>query len=135
MPAFAFSIHNFISSVGADAGFAAIIGLAVLVLLYFAHARETANLREEAALLTQRLQQAEARVVQLSRMQSAAAAPAEEQVVPAAAAMTTFAPAGMGAPALASATRVVPLASAVPDEVEEAPQPAVAAMPAMAMAG
>ena len=32
-------------SVGADAGFAAIIGLAILVLLYFAQARETANLR------------------------------------------------------------------------------------------
>src|SRR5438477_12973200 len=69
----ALSVHKFISSVGADAGFAAIIGLAILVLLYFAHARETANLREQAALLTQRLQQAEARVAQLSRAQSAAA--------------------------------------------------------------
>ncbi len=64
---FAFSVHNFISSVGADAGFAAIIGLAVLVLLYFAHARETANLREEASILAERLQQAEARVAELSR--------------------------------------------------------------------
>ena len=38
MPAipFAFSVHHFITSVGADAGFAAIIGLAILVLLYFA---------------------------------------------------------------------------------------------------
>src|SRR5947209_6389725 len=70
----ALSVHNFISSVGADAGFAAIIGLAILVLLYFAHARETANLREQAALLTQRLQQAESRVAQLSRAQPAVAA-------------------------------------------------------------
>ena len=45
---YALSIHNFISSVGADAGFASIIGLAILVLLYFAHARETSALREQA---------------------------------------------------------------------------------------
>ena len=38
---FAFSVHHFITTVGADAGFAAIIGLAILVLLYFAQARET----------------------------------------------------------------------------------------------
>ncbi len=42
------SVHHFINSVGADAGFAAIIGLAILVLLYFAQARETAKLREHA---------------------------------------------------------------------------------------
>jgi hypothetical protein len=40
----ALSVHNLVSSVGADAGFAAVIGLAILALLYFAHARETANL-------------------------------------------------------------------------------------------
>src|SRR5437588_11610249 len=71
---FALSVHNFISSVGADAGFAAIIGLAVLVLLYFAHARETANLREEASILAERLQQAEARVAELSRPRPVSAA-------------------------------------------------------------
>src|ERR1700756_3642579 len=75
----AFSVHNFISSVGADAGFAAIIGLAVLVLLYFAHARETANLRDEAAILAERLQQAEARAAELSRS-SAVSAPAPAAV-------------------------------------------------------
>ena len=37
---FALSPSHFISNVGADAGFAALIGLAILVLLYFAHARE-----------------------------------------------------------------------------------------------
>jgi hypothetical protein len=117
----AFSIHNFIDSVGADAGFAAIIGLAILVLLYFAHARETANLREEAALLTERLMEAEARVTQLTRQ--GAAAPAEVGPPPAQAApapaprragpaslgvVQPFAPAGVAAPALAAATRVVP---------------------------
>jgi hypothetical protein len=44
----AVSVHGFVSSVGADAGFAAIIGLAILVLLFFAQARETASLRERA---------------------------------------------------------------------------------------
>src|SRR5437588_13081609 len=114
---FALSVHNFISSVGADAGFAAIIGLAFLVLLYFAHARETANLREQAALLTQRLQQAETRVAQLSRAQPAVTpAPAQAAAAPAAAraypAAYPAAPAGVGAPALAAATRVVPIVAA-----------------------
>src|SRR5205814_456222 len=45
---FAFSVHHFINSVGADAGFASLIGLAILVLLYFSQARETAALREQA---------------------------------------------------------------------------------------
>lgn len=134
----AFSIHNFISSVGADAGFAAIIGLAILVLLYFAHARETANLREEAALLTQRLMQAEARVAQLSRMQpapapaqaeqpAAQAAPRPAAVAAPAGVLPPFAPAGMAAPALAAATRMVPVA-----RVAQAPATAAAQAPATA---
>ncbi|TML95718.1 MAG: hypothetical protein E6G05_15205, partial [Actinobacteria bacterium] len=61
----AFSIHHFISSVGADAGFAAIIGLAILVLLYFAQARETTTLRDEAISASQRVEQLERRVAQL----------------------------------------------------------------------
>src|SRR5438309_736438 len=126
----AVSVHNFISSVGADAGFAAIIGLAILILLYFAHARETANLRDEAEELSHRLLQAEARLAELSRQQPAvapaptAAAPAPRpaaatagagsstrvaRAVPAEAAPA--APAGVGAPALAAATRVVPVAA------------------------
>lgn len=138
MPSFAFSIHNFISSVGADAGFAAIIGLAVLVLLYFAHARETANLREEAALLTQRLQQAEARVIQLTRLQAdseRADAIAEEQASLEAAAMAPFAPVGLAAPALLSATRLVPAQAHGAEEAPEAEEPAAVPVPAMAMAG
>jgi hypothetical protein len=135
---FAFSIHNFISSVGADAGFAAIVGLAVLVLLYFAHARETANLREEAALLTQRLQQAEARVLQLSRSQTAPAA-AGAAVAVAEPAIAMFAPAFTAAPALGSATRVIAEVAEPEREPEAEPEPMVqpvaAPVPAMAMAG
>jgi hypothetical protein len=127
----AFSVHNFISSVGADAGFAAIIGLAILVLLYFAHARETANLREEAALLAARLQQAEARVAELSRPQAMAIpAPDAVEVTDQRGTTFPFAPAGVGAPALADATRVVPLPE--PDRLDNA-EPAEAE-PAVAMA-
>src|SRR5205807_1542584 len=72
----ALSVHNFISSVGADAGFASIIGLAILVLLYFAHAKDTANLHDEAEELAHRLLQAETRIAQLSRQQPVAPAPA-----------------------------------------------------------
>ncbi|HTX33006.1 MAG TPA: LytR C-terminal domain-containing protein [Solirubrobacteraceae bacterium] len=127
----AFSVHNFISSVGADAGFAAIIGLAVLVLLYFAHARETANLREEASVLAERLQQAEARVAELSRPAAVGAAvPVAEGVHVTdqrggGVAGRPFAPAGVGAPALAAATHVVPLPEPAPPA--QVPQPAVAA--------
>jgi hypothetical protein len=143
----ALSAHNFISSVGADAGFASIIGLAILVLLYFAHAKETANLHEEADELAHRLLEAETRLAQLSRQQpapapapGAAPAPASQAArsaaaspiragVAAAAIAVPAAPVGVGAPALASATRVIPGVSAEPDpdsELAPAPEPAVA---------
>src|SRR3981081_4607226 len=88
---FAFSVHHFINSVGSVAGFASIIGLAVLVLLYFAHARETASLREQAYEAAQRIQQLEGRLTQLSRM------PAPPQPVPAPAPLWA-APGGRPAP-------------------------------------
>src|SRR5438105_8636119 len=71
----ALSVHHFITSVGSDAGFASIIGLAILVLLYFAHARETAALREQAEEASMRIQQLEARLAQAAR-QPATAQPA-----------------------------------------------------------
>src|SRR5260370_11182532 len=81
---FALSLHSLVSSVGADAGFAAIVGLAILVLLYFAHARETATLREQAVVLTECLQQAEAKLAQMRRQP--VVPPPEPDEVPAAAA-------------------------------------------------
>ena len=45
---FGLSVHHFISSVGADAGFAALIAVALLVLLFFSQARETHTLRTRA---------------------------------------------------------------------------------------
>jgi hypothetical protein len=100
---FAFSVHHFINSVGADAGFAAIIGLAILILLYFAHARETASLREQIYEWAQRVQQLEARVTQLSRQQ--ASLPSTSASVPdrTIAGDTRGVPAAAGAAAAATA--------------------------------
>ncbi|MGA2925367.1 MAG: LytR C-terminal domain-containing protein [Solirubrobacteraceae bacterium] len=145
---YAFSVHHFIGSVGADAGFAAIIGLAILVLLYFAQARETATLREQAYQSAQRVQQLEARLAQLSRLQApqpASAVTERRSVGPGFPARPVFsrpaaarvgaaadatapplaaplgAPAGVGAPALTAATRLIPVG------VPPAPAPAMPA--------
>jgi preprotein translocase subunit SecG len=42
------SVHHFISQVGSYVGFAAIVAVAIMVLLLFAHARETSELRRRA---------------------------------------------------------------------------------------
>ncbi|MBV9194768.1 MAG: LytR C-terminal domain-containing protein [Solirubrobacterales bacterium] len=143
----ALSVHQFVSSVGADAGFAAIVGLAILVLLYFAQARETAGLRDEARAAGQRVAQLEAQVAQLGRQAPSAASvptprppvgagggssPGPAAVGPATAGAGTAgagtvgagtvgaatagvtarfpaAPAGVGAPALSAATRLIPV--------------------------
>jgi hypothetical protein len=127
----ALSVHHFIDSVGADAGFAAIIGLAILILLYFAQARETATLRDHAYEAADRIQQLEGRVAQLTRGTSteppAEAAPAAQPARAPAPVSTPaparapandpvprpapVAPAGVGAPALAAATRLIPTAA------------------------
>jgi hypothetical protein len=130
---FAISVHHFVTSVGADVGFASIIGLAILVLLYFAQARETANLREQAYESSQRVAQLEARLSALARQQSApaaqpavaarpaaitaarAAAPAPALVGAVAAAPGP--PAGVAAPALSAATKLIPT---TPVELEPA---------------
>ena len=127
---------------GADAGFAAIIGLALLMLLYFAQARETSSLRRHADEATARIGQLEARIVQLTRAPSAA--PQAQAARPpvsvgavatgpiAARALAPAAPAGVAAPALAAATRLIPSArpaSAAPAAVAEpvaAPRPSLA---------
>jgi hypothetical protein len=125
----ALSVHHFISSVGADAGFAAVIGLAILVLLYFAQARETATLRDHAYEAADRIQQLEARVAQLTGggvaeppAQSASAAQSARAPAPVSASPPSgsppassapVAPAGVGAPALSAATKLIPTAAPV----------------------
>ncbi len=139
---YALSIQHFINSVGAKAGFAALIGLALLVLIFFTQSRETANLRRRADEAEQQLYQLQLYVDHLSRTRSQVAAPAPaaaqttsapvaappaaalaaraaasravpgEQVAAGGGGVATIpaAPAGVGAPALSSATRLIPLA-------------------------
>jgi LytR cell envelope-related transcriptional attenuator len=142
---FALSVHHFISSVGADAGFASLIGLALLILLYFAHARETATLRSRADEAGLRVQELESQLADLA--DQVAALPAEISVRAtgprvalahdgiqqhavagvgaSGGSQVPFpgAPAGVGAPALASATRMIPM----PDPRTVQPEPAPAA--------
>ncbi len=127
---FALSIHTFINHVGAYVGFASIIGLALLVLLNFAQARETSSLRsrldeagDRIAMLENRLTQAlrgarpgvpgpptvTPAPVGAVRAAGSAAARRTPGVAPAVAVARSApgAPMGMGAPSLASATRLV----------------------------
>ena len=78
---YAFSVHHFISTVGADAGFAAIVGLAILVLLFFAQARETTTLRDQLAEASDRVQALDARLSQALRGGAAASGPAAQSGV------------------------------------------------------
>ncbi len=140
---FALSVHHFISSVGADAGFASLIGLALLILLYFAHARETATLRSRADEAGFRVQELESQLADLA--DQVAALPAEISVratgprivaAPAGVAQRAVAgvgapganglpfppaaPAGMAGPALAAATRLIPMPELPVEEPEVA---------------
>ncbi len=166
--ALAFSVHKFVTSVGADVGFAALIGLAVLVLLFFAQARETAGLRARAEELLGRVAELEARLARVHAESVAApavlppprmvppqptAAPASvvapgwatqplsqaTEAMPvlageelAALELAPFPPAGVGAPALSAATRVVPAGVPVRAAANR-PAPAPAPMTAAAL--
>lgn len=156
---YAFSVHHFISTVGADAGFAAIIGLAILILLYFSQARETASLRDWAAESAEHVQELEARLAQLTRAQvsspvkgtsattpappppgivraggvpvgaaarAGAGAPVSARTVAPAPATVPAAPAGVGAPALSAATRLIPSADREPISIRAGSGGAVA---------
>jgi hypothetical protein len=65
---YALSVHGFIDKVGADAGFAAIIGVALVVIMLFIHARETASLRDRAEDAEERVEHLERTVEQLGRV-------------------------------------------------------------------
>jgi LytR cell envelope-related transcriptional attenuator len=138
---FALSVHHFISSVGADVGFASIIGLAILTLLYFAQARETANLREQAYESAQRVAQLEGRLAGMARQPGAVAAqpamaprptavagapaPAPAPALVGAMAAAPGPPAGVAAPALSAATKLIPTTpiGSAPASDERAPAP------------
>ncbi|HET8977811.1 MAG TPA: LytR C-terminal domain-containing protein [Solirubrobacteraceae bacterium] len=117
---FALSVSHLVSSAGADVGFAAIVGLAILVLLFFSQARETAMLRRRADEAEEQLHQLAAYVDQLARRPAAQPANAPA-VAPAPAAARA---AGRPAPAVAAA--------AAPAASRAVPTPAPAAAGAMA---
>src|SRR5579871_4421325 len=75
---FGLSVHHFVSSVGADVGFASLIGLALLVLLFFSQARETATLRARADEASLRIQELEGELADMA--EQVAALPAEISV-------------------------------------------------------
>jgi hypothetical protein len=134
---FALSVHTLVNSVGTDVAFAAIIGLAILILLYFAQARETATLRERLDDASQWIEALEARLTELQRSQADVAQQPAPATSPAAAGLQRprqgpartagapvpagagtsrpmrgpliGAPAGMAGPALAAATHLIPL--------------------------
>jgi hypothetical protein len=80
----ALSVSGKIEQYGAYAGFAAVLGLAVLSLLYFAQAREVKRLREWAGRAPERDAELQQRV-QNAAAQRAAQPPAPAQPAPAAA--------------------------------------------------
>src|SRR3954451_24288798 len=97
----AFSISHQIEQIGAIAGFAAILGLAVLSLLYFAQAREVRRLGEWAGRAPERDAELQQRVAEDAARRAGAAAPA------AAARPTSGAPASAPATAAAAQTQIV----------------------------
>ena len=73
MISFALSLHSLKSSLGTDAGFVAILGLAILTLLYFAQARETRTVREALERSEAQLAAVGQRLEAVARAQAAAA--------------------------------------------------------------
>lgn len=164
-------IHKFVDSVGPYVGLASLIAVVILILLYFAHARETATLRERLDEAQGRIGGLEGRIVQLMQSQRVrvpgSGVPGPVAPVPAPAGLRTanvpgaavrrvptpataaagatsgaaaavgnrgatgapFAPAGTGAPALASATNVIPdpVSAGDPDDTMFVPAAQVAA--------
>jgi hypothetical protein len=107
-PFAALSISSEVEKFGAYAGFAAVLGLAVLSLLYFASAREIKRLREWADRAPERVADLEARVGDLARQRAAMpqpvgkAAPAKPGAKPATVAANATAAAKPGAKAAAT---------------------------------
>ena len=98
---YALSVHSFVDKVGSYAGFAAIIGVALLVIMFFVNARETSALRARAEEAEERLYRLEYHADQMSRNAAAAAARPAPQAAPA----TGVTPAPASAPIRAPAGR------------------------------
>jgi hypothetical protein len=99
----AFSLQDKIEQYGGYAGIAAVFGLGILSLLYFAQAREVKRLRDWAGRAPERAAELEARV-QADAQRRAAAAQAPRPTAPVTPAAQQAAPAaGVAAPATAAA--------------------------------
>lgn len=135
----AFSASHFVNSVGAKVGFASLIGLALLVLLFFAQARETSSLRRHAEELMARIGELEARLTRLHNqvMEPPRAAVAPAPPPPARPKAPATVPAAWGAPGAGEDTVLVPAGSAAGEltalEMPPAP-PAGVGAPALASA-
>jgi LytR cell envelope-related transcriptional attenuator len=158
---FAFTVHTFVDKIGAYAGFAAAVGLALLALLIFAQARELRRLREWGSNAHDRLADLERRLAAAMELARRAGSAAQRTSVPAATRgprpagptapaarpaarpvvtastsspirlpLLPAAPAGVGAPALASATVVVPLPATPPGTEAPAAVPSPVRAPA-----
>src|SRR6478672_2522575 len=98
----ALSISNKIEQFGSYAGYAAVLGLGVLSMLYFAQAREVRRLRDWAGRAPERAAELEAQAVQAAeRVRTSPARPAAAPVT-AAAIRAPGASAGAGQPTVAT---------------------------------
>lgn len=128
---YALSVHGFIAKIGSYAGFAAIIGVALVVIMLFVHARETALLRERAEdaedrvdYLEQALEQLERQTAQATQLAQAAQGQPRAGAVAAPAAARTASPSRPApAPAVAAAyaTTARPTTSGPPPQLPAAP--------------
>ena len=122
----AFSLQHEIEHYGAYAGIAAVFGLGILSLLYFAQAREVKRLREWAGRAPERAAELEARVTaDAQRRVTPVPAPAPRPTAPATHAAQQSAPPptpGIAAPATAAAATAGAPATTVAKPDTTAPQ-------------
>src|SRR6185312_7132348 len=117
----AFSLQHEIEHYGAYAGIAAVFGLGILSLLYFAQAREVKRLREWAGRAPERAAELEARAVAVAEEKLA-------QPAPAAAAAAGAAPAPVPAAANAAVATngaKAPVSAPAAAPAQTTPQPGV----------
>jgi hypothetical protein len=122
----ALHLSDRIKDYGSYAGFACVLGLAVLSLLYFAQAREVKRLREWAGRAPERDAELQARVTAEAQQRAAtpAAVPAAAAAAPAAAAATPAGQAAAAKPATPAAQPAAPAAGGPAPAKPGQPQPA-----------
>lgn len=127
------SVHGFVTSVGAYVGLGSLLAVALLVILYFAHARETATLRDRLDEAQQRISGLEGRIAQLMQMQASQrgrgpVTPAPAPVAPPVAVRAPGAPQGSVRRVPNPATAAAGAVTALPGGAT--PAPSAAALPA-----